>query len=91
MYLIILFRHDLALEHAMSAVIMLQEQMLLHDSSPEEEENEGEEKKVEDKYAVLAIAYHNMGVEQEFLHRVFSNLKLHVHSMTLLLFPIEKL
>lgn len=68
-------KHELALNHAMSAVILLQEMMLrrrLDPSSIQEEEleeiqeaKEGPQNK--DKVAVLAIAYHNMGVEQEFL------------------------
>jgi hypothetical protein len=54
----------------MSAVILLQEMMLRRKLDPssfidedEEELNTGNK----DKVAVLAIAYHNMGVEQEFL------------------------
>lgn len=59
------------MNHAMSAVILLQEMMLrkkldpssFHDDEEEELNNTGNK----DKVAVLAIAYHNMGVEQEFL------------------------
>lgn len=64
-------KHELAMNHAMSAVILLQEMMLrkkldpssFHDDEEEELNNTGNK----DKVAVLAIAYHNMGVEQEFL------------------------
>lgn len=52
-------KHDLALLHATSAVSLLQELMLAGTTlNP-------------DRFAVLAIAYHNIGVEQEFLKRVF--------------------
>ena len=61
----------------MSAVILLQEMMLrrkLDPASLTEEELEeiqaqeaAADQQNKDKVAVLAIAYHNMGVEQEFL------------------------
>ena len=51
-------KHDLALLHATSAVALLQELML------------GGSALNSDRFAVLAIAYHNIGVEQEFLKRV---------------------
>ena len=70
-------KHELALNHAMSAVILLQEMMLrkkldpqsaleddLDDAPITSSQNKDANK---DKVAVLAIAYHNMGVEQEFL------------------------
>ena len=70
-------KHELALNHAMSAVILLQEMMLrrrLDPGSLNEDEleemraqEEGTDLQNKDKVAVLAIAYHNMGVEQEFL------------------------
>ena len=69
---LISFRHELALNHAMSAVILLQEDVLQRSIDPKDEsvkdEDEGEGMK--DRTAVLAIAYHNMGVEQEFLRSV---------------------
>jgi len=51
----------------MSAVILLQEMMMKKklDPAPAEEDDVIEQTK--DRKAVLAIAYHNMGVEQEFL------------------------
>jgi len=52
----------------MSAVILLQEMMMkkkLDPSSIEDDDSIVEQTK--DRKAVLAIAYHNMGVEQEFL------------------------
>jgi len=58
------------LNHAMSAVILLQEMMLakrLDPSSFPDEEEDLPADTSKDRTAVLAIAYHNMGVEQEFL------------------------
>lgn len=68
-------KHELALNHAMSAVILLQEMMLSKrldpDSYPYDDDQEADEALPpdanKDRTAVLAIAYHNMGVEQEFL------------------------
>lgn len=68
-------KHELALNHAMSAVILLQEMMLRKKLDPQscieddlEEPGAAQKKDTnKDKVAVLAIAYHNMGVEQEFL------------------------
>lgn len=70
-------KHELALNHAMSAVILLQEDLLYKAVNGGSEEQEEEEKKKskpkggkdpnKDRTSVLAIAYHNMGVEQEFL------------------------
>jgi hypothetical protein len=58
----------------MSAVILLQEMMLSRrlepDAYPYEEDAEdgpAQPETSKDRTAVLAIAYHNMGVEQEFL------------------------
>jgi tetratricopeptide (TPR) repeat protein len=56
-------RHQTALEHAQSALILLQEELLsppgVMGAAPPQA----------DRIAVLAIAYHNLGVEQEFLKR----------------------
>ena len=66
-------KHELALNHAMSAVILLQEMMLRKKLDPTATQDSDEEVPQpgatgnKDKVAVLAIAYHNMGVEQEFL------------------------
>ena len=57
----------------MSAVILLQEMMLRKRLDPQSALEEEEELLItggdnsKDRTAVLAIAYHNMGVEQEFL------------------------
>lgn len=70
-------KHELALNHAMSAVILLQEMMLRKKLDPKGSYDDdddtpappkkGDKDQNKDKVAVLAIAYHNMGVEQEFL------------------------
>ena len=63
-------KHELALNHAMSAVILLQEMMLAKRLDPTAFQDDEEDLPAEtskDRTAVLAIAYHNMGVEQEFL------------------------
>lgn len=62
----------MALNHAMSAVILLQEMMLRKRLDPSSEDEEEIQTSIpdansKDRTAVLAIAYHNMGVEQEFL------------------------
>lgn len=55
----------------MSAVILLQELMLAKKLDPQafadDEEEDLPAETTKDRTAVLAIAYHNMGVEQEFL------------------------
>lgn len=56
-------RHQTAMEHAQSALILLQEELL----SPPGVVGAAAPKA--DRIAVLAIAYHNLGVEQEFLKR----------------------
>lgn len=56
-------RHQTALEHAQNALILLQEELL---SPPGVV---GAAAPQADRIAVLAIAYHNIGVEQEFLKR----------------------
>ncbi|RYH15146.1 tetratricopeptide repeat protein [archaeon] len=56
-------RHQTALEHAQSALILLQEELLSPPGSV------GAAAPQADRIAVLAIAYHNIGVEQEFLKR----------------------
>ena len=57
-------RHQAALEHAQNALILLQEELL----SPPGAGTAAAPPQA-DRIAVLAIAYHNIGVEQEFLKR----------------------
>lgn len=58
-------RHQTALEHAQQALILLQEELL----SPPGASTESRATPQADRIAVLAIAYHNVGVEQEFLKK----------------------
>lgn len=64
-------KHELALNHAMSAVILLQEMQLRRRLDPssvdDDDDSQQPAENSKDRTAVLAIAYHNMGVEQEFL------------------------
>lgn len=58
-------RHQSALEHAQQALILLQEELavVLGPAAP------GNAPPKADRVAVLAIAYHNVGVEYEFLRK----------------------
>ncbi len=58
-------RHQTALEHAQSALILLQEELL----APSAGAGGSPQPPQADRIAVLAIAYHNIGVEQEFLKK----------------------
>lgn len=51
-------QHSEALEHALISVVLLQDEFLMRT-----------EQNREDRVAVLAIAYHNLGVEFEYLKR----------------------
>ncbi len=65
-------RHQGALEHAQSALILLQEELFGGGAAVAEVGGggrEGDQPPRADRIAVLAIAYHNMGVEQEFLKK----------------------
>ena len=63
-------RHAVALEQAQSALILLQEQLFAQMITPLRTGRERPElPELADKIAVLAIAYHNAGVEQEYLRR----------------------
>ena len=58
-------KHELALQHAMKALILIQDELVTKIMA---QEAEGLEiKKPEDRLTVLCIAYHNIAVEQEFL------------------------
>jgi len=54
--------HEAALEHAQSALILLQEELFAGSQAKPLSEKA-------DRISVLAIAYHNIGVEQEFLKK----------------------
>jgi len=55
-------KHDLALQHAMKALILIQDEIVNRMSS------EGDQTPPE-RLVVLSIAYHNIGVEYEFLKK----------------------
>eukprot|EP00161_Ancyromonas_sigmoides_P024155 TRINITY_DN773_c1_g1_i2.p2 TRINITY_DN773_c1_g1~~TRINITY_DN773_c1_g1_i2.p2 ORF type:complete len:278 (+),score=47.63 TRINITY_DN773_c1_g1_i2:310-1143(+) len=54
-------RHTVAIEHARAALVILQAELFGEDGESVADRP--------DRMAVLAIAFHNLGVEQEFLHR----------------------
>lgn len=56
-------KHDLALHHAMKALILIQDELV----SRGEDNNEQTDK---DRYIVLIIALHNIAVEHEYLKQV---------------------
>lgn len=70
-------RHAGALEQAQAALILLQEELFSGPLSKNQSAVDGSEKvkSSADRIAVLAIAYHNIGVEQEFLKRTESSLE----------------
>jgi hypothetical protein len=69
-------KHELALQHAMKALILIQDELvskftgnqsndlIIADSSTNQAT---QQKRPEDRLIVLCIAYHNIAVEQEFL------------------------
>jgi hypothetical protein len=65
-------KHELALQHAMKALILIQDELITkimaQEAQAEMDPNSANEiKKPEDRLTVLCIAYHNIAVEQEFL------------------------
>lgn len=64
-------RHQSALEHAQQALILLQEE-LSNVIGPTAQSSDGPKS---DRVAVLAIAYHNVGVEYEFLKKFDQSLQ----------------
>jgi tetratricopeptide (TPR) repeat protein len=61
-------RHEDALQHVMLSIILLQDEFLQTVLPKTREEKSGEVS--DERLAVLAIAYHNLGVEFEHLKRV---------------------
>lgn len=64
-------KHELALQHAMKALILIQDELINknsfeHHSQADLDDGQAS-KKPEDRLIVLCIAYHNIAVEQEFL------------------------
>ena len=60
-------KHELALQHSMKALILIQDELITKIMAQEADPNFTEIKKPEDRLTVLCIAYHNIAVEQEFL------------------------
>lgn len=73
-------KHELALQHAMKALILIQDELITKFSmdptelaaaqaaaAAQEVPGQSQSKKPEDRMIVLCIAYHNIAVEQEFL------------------------
>ena len=70
-------KHELALQHAMKALILIQDELVSKLSLDPSQPNEASQgtltnfgqpsKRPEDRLIVLCIAYHNIAVEQEFL------------------------
>jgi tetratricopeptide (TPR) repeat protein len=58
--------HQAGLEHAQSALILMQEELFTNQTQPISQKL--------DRVAVLSIAYHNIGVEQEFLKKYSASL-----------------
>lgn len=74
-------RHDLAYHHAQNAIIIVQANLLkaflpkrekLIETEAQKQQDQEIEKNFKDRIAVLAIAYHNLAVEQEFLKMVIT-------------------
>ncbi|TMW55557.1 hypothetical protein Poli38472_010439 [Pythium oligandrum] len=60
-------KHQSALQHAQSALILLHEELQLGGPNNQNTQNDRIESAKLDRVAVLGIAYHNVGVEHEFL------------------------
>jgi len=60
------------MNHIMKSIILLQDELLHYAATQKDDsQNDAEKKKqLEDRIAVLAIAYHNLGVEYEYLKQV---------------------
>lgn len=68
-------KHELALQHSMKALILIQDELITKISLQDQMAAEGADvKKPEDRLTVLCIAYHNIAVEQEFLKQYQASL-----------------
>ena len=68
-------KHELALQHSMKALILIQDELITKISLQDQMATEGADvKKPEDRLTVLCIAYHNIAVEQEFLKQYQASL-----------------
>ena len=64
-------KHDLALQHAMKALILIQDELAARNVSAKQQPEEEESKQTRDRFTVLSIAYHNIAVEHEYLKQVW--------------------
>ncbi len=55
-------KHDLALQHSMKALILIQDEIVARMTDPEARKDDAGR-----RFMVLSVAYHNIGVEYEFL------------------------
>jgi tetratricopeptide (TPR) repeat protein len=62
-------RHELALEHAQAALVMLHDELFEHNTESTLDGSAPFPAAAPERMSVLAIAYHNMGAELEFLRR----------------------
>jgi tetratricopeptide (TPR) repeat protein len=63
-------KHELALQHAMKALILIQDELVSKFPADQDQamsEGQTPQRMPEDRLIVLCIAYHNIAVEQEFL------------------------
>ena len=67
-------KHELALQHSMKALILIQDELITKINEEELEGGPANIKRPEDRLTVLCIAYHNIAVEQEFLKQYQASL-----------------
>eukprot|EP01017_Pseudomicrothorax_dubius_P038687 TRINITY_DN5841_c0_g2_i1.p1 TRINITY_DN5841_c0_g2~~TRINITY_DN5841_c0_g2_i1.p1 ORF type:complete len:346 (+),score=90.38 TRINITY_DN5841_c0_g2_i1:268-1305(+) len=69
-------QHNDALENVLTAIMLLQDDLLQEPNGPED-------KSTRDKVSALVVAYHNLAVEYEYLKRFDDALKSYVRALTL--------
>lgn len=62
-------KHELALHHAMKALLLIQDELISRTAEEQVEENHNE-----DRFTVMVIALHNIAVEHEYLKQVIIRL-----------------
>lgn len=61
-------KHELALHHAMKALLLIQDELISRTGASEENhQTEGTVVTNDDRYTVMVIALHNIAVEHEYL------------------------
>lgn len=64
-------RHKEALQHVLISIVLLQDEFLnAKNEKSTKRKEENQKNTLEDRVSVLSIAYHNLGVELEYLKRV---------------------